>query len=133
VAAASVAAGHVSRSTLAALRLSFCDGGGGAAPSSSGRGAAVGPTGASSASGSLARALAALPGQLLSSWDGREALVDALMGPLLYKVRAPGETARTSDNPPPPVGCMVPHCPCLCRVSLTVRARHPFDAAEEDP
>ncbi|EFJ41367.1 hypothetical protein VOLCADRAFT_98678 [Volvox carteri f. nagariensis] len=77
VAAASVAAGHVSRSTLAALRLSYCD-----AASGSGKGGAI----ASRTGVGLTLALASLPRQLLTTWDGREALVDAVVGPLLYKV-----------------------------------------------
>ncbi|GIL63846.1 hypothetical protein Vafri_17847 [Volvox africanus] len=96
VAAASVAAGHVSRSTLAALRLSFREaapagaGGSGSGGGFDAFGAASGrkPGGGGGGGGgsSLGRALAALPRQLLASWDGREALVDAMVGPILYKV-----------------------------------------------
>ncbi len=59
VAAASASAGHVSRATLAALQ----HGGGG-----------------------LAAALRELPRQLVGRWDAREAAVDAVLGPVVFKV-----------------------------------------------
>ncbi|GLC33987.1 hypothetical protein PLESTB_000825700 [Pleodorina starrii] len=75
VAAASVAAGHISRSTLAALRLSYRDHASGA-----------GGGGGGGTVRTLAVAVADLPRQLWCSWDAREALVDALVGPFLFKV-----------------------------------------------
>ncbi|GIL78967.1 hypothetical protein Vretimale_194 [Volvox reticuliferus] len=90
IAAASVTAGHVSRSTLAALRLSFGEtaAAGGSIDGVDTCGAASGRKAGGGGSGcaSLGRALAALPRQLLTCWDGREALVDAMVGPILYKV-----------------------------------------------
>ncbi|GFR42722.1 hypothetical protein Agub_g3608, partial [Astrephomene gubernaculifera] len=106
VAAASAAAGHVSRATLAALQEqqqqhqqqllllqqqqqqqrqqqknrkhpAKGDGGGGAA--------AVGGEASGGGLGWLVGALRCLPGQLVGRWEVREAAVDALLGPLLFK------------------------------------------------